>query len=128
MKVFEKGELRTLKKKNNNWVPLPKCVFWAFQAKKSFPNVGCIKCPEKSLLVFVSFFAPNVLFVYMYFEGPKAPILERWSAQVSDTSLRVPFFKKTFFLNLNKMCQKHIPIRGIQPPLVLLDYPSALLS
>ena len=33
-----------------------------------------------------------------------------------------------FFLNFNKMCQKHIQIRGIQPLPALLDCPNALLS
>ena len=45
-----------------------------------------------------------------------------------DASLKVPFLKKISFVKLNETCQKQLPIVGIQPPSVILDCPSALLS
>ena len=48
--------------------------------------------------------------------------------QKDKASLKVSFLIKFFFLSLNNMCQKHILIREIQPPLALLDCPSALQS
>ena len=50
------------------------------------------------------------------------------SLMASDSLLKMPFLKKRNYLNLNKMCEKHIPIRQIQCQPTLLDCPSALLS
>ena len=90
--------------------------FLSFVGQKILSKCWMHKMSRKKPSCVGFFFAPNVLFVCKCFEGPTAPILERWSIQESDTSLRVPFLKKTFFLNLNKMCHKDFPIRGIQPP------------
>ena len=89
-------------------------------------SVWCVFC---SFTLFLS-----VLFVFhrkneqiydfyisrAYFKKVKPPGIGRF--------VKMPFFKNNFFVSLNKMCQKHILIWAIQPPLVLLDCPSALFS
>ena len=56
------------------------------------------------------------------------PILERQSILGSDYSLKVLFLKKKiFFLIWIKLTKNNFQLRGIQPPPVLLDSPSALL-
>ena len=41
-------------------------------------------------------------------------MLERYSVRGSDASLKVPFFLKKKFLNLNKMCQKIFQLGGFK--------------
>ena len=56
------------------------------------------------------------------------PILEKYSIQGSDASLKLPFFGKKVFLDLNQKCQKQLQVRGIQPRPAVLVNPSVLLS